>query len=146
MYTIDIEWTRNLETEFTYEKFNRDHLVKFNGGQVLKNSAAPEYFGHAECSNPEEILAAALASCHMLTFLAVACKSTYIVESYNCKATAIMGKNDDGKLSVTEINLAPRIVFNQTKEPTKEQLASLHEKAHRNCFIAQSIKSKVNIL
>lgn len=146
MYTVSIDWTRNLEVDFAYEKFNRNHTVIFSGGQKITNSAALEYFGDQSASNPEELLAAALGTCHMLTFLAVAAKSTFVVESYQCISTALMGKNAEGKFSVTEINLTPTIVFSADKEPTKEQLASLHDKAHRNCFIAQSIRPKVTIL
>lgn len=144
-YTINLEW-KKISDDFTYEKYNRNHNIAFSGNQTLKNSASPEYFGNSDMSNPEELLASALASCHMLTFLAIASKSGYNVQSYNCKAEAVLGKNDDGKMSVTEITLTPKIVYNGDKQPSDEQLKSLHEKSHKNCFIAQSLKTKVNVL
>lgn len=144
-YTINIEWKQTSE-DFSYEKYNRHHNVAFSGNQILKNSASPEYFGNSDMSNPEELLASALASCHMLTFLAIASKSGYNINSYNCKAEAFLGKNDDGRMSVTEITLTPEIVYNGDKRPSEDQLKSLHEKAHKNCFIAQSLKTKVNVL
>jgi organic hydroperoxide reductase OsmC/OhrA len=117
----------------------------FSGQQFLNNSAAPEYLGNADMANPEELLASSLASCHMLTFLAVAAKSGYIVESYNDQAIATLDKNEEGKIAVTVIDLKPVVEFSGEKIPDDEHLKSLHEKAHRNCFIANSIKSKVNI-
>ena len=145
VYTTCIVWKQTSD-DFSYEKYNRDHEVTFSGNQVLKNSAAPEYFGNSDMSNPEELLAAALASCHMLTFLAVASKSGYNIRSYICKAEAMLEKNEDGKMSVTQITLHPEIVYNGDKIPTSEQLKNLHDKSHKNCFIAQSLKTKVNIL
>ena len=146
MYTIELEWSNKNSPEFTFEKYNRNHSLFFSGDQVLLNSASPEYFGDQNAANPEELLASALASCHMLTFLAIASKSGYTINHYTCSATAVMGKNADGKMSVTEINLTPEISFTGEKIPNPEQLTSLHDKAHRNCFIAQSIQSKVNVL
>ncbi len=145
VYTTNIEW-KQTSSDFSFEKYNRNHTITFSGNHILKNSAAPEYFGNSDMSNPEELIAAALASCHMLTFLAVASKSGYNVQSYNCKAEALLAKNDEGKMSITEITLTPEIVYSGDKLPTPEQLKSLHEKAHRNCFIAQSLKTKVNII
>lgn len=144
-YTINLEWKQTSE-DFSYEKYNRHHTIAFSGNQTLMNSASPEYLGNSDMSNPEELLASALASCHMLTFLAIASKSGYDVRSYNCKAEAVLAKNDEGRMSVTEITLTPEIVYNGEKRPTDEQLKSLHEKSHKNCFIAQSLKTKVNVL
>lgn len=142
-YTNHLKWKR--EKAFTYESFNRDHEISFSGNQTLINSAAAEYFGSNDAANPEELLAASLSSCHMLTFLAVASKTGYTVDEYKVKAEALLDKNEEGRLSVTEINLYPDITFSGNKIPTDEQLKGLHDKAHRNCFIAQSLKTKVNI-
>jgi peroxiredoxin-like protein len=145
-YTINLNWKKE-NAEFTYEKYNRNHTVTFTGGnQTVKNSASTDYFGNADMTNPEELLAASLASCHMLTFLAVAAKSGYVVESYQCKAEAFMGKNAEGRMSVTEITLRPEISFSGEKQPDTEHLKGLHDKAHKNCFIAQSLQTKVNVL
>ncbi|MGZ3788505.1 MAG: OsmC family protein [Bacteriovorax sp.] len=143
-FTIDLNWKR--ETEFAYDKFNRSHTLSFSGNQVLRNSSAPEYLGNTDTANPEEILAAAVSSCHMLTFLAVAAKSGYTVDTYRDHAEATLDKNEEGKPAITQIDLHPVIEFSGEKLPSAEQLKSLHERAHRNCFIANSIKTKVNVL
>lgn len=144
-FKIQLNWKRTTE-DFGYDKFNRNHTLTFTGEQVLKNSSAPEYLGGEGFSNPEELLASALSSCHMLTFLAVASKMGYTVDSYADTAEAFLNKNEEGRMSVTEITLKPVIVFSGAKIPDADQLKSLHEKAHRNCFIANSIKTKVNVL
>lgn len=144
-YKIDLNWKRTT-ADFDYNTFNRNHTLQFSGEQLLRNSSAPEYLGNTDTANPEELIASALSSCHMLTFLAVASKMGYVVDSYADTAEAFLNKNEEGRFAVTEINLKPVIVFSGTKIPDADQLKSLHEKAHRNCFIANSIKSKVNIL
>ena len=68
-----IIWTRTTP-DFVYETYNREHHLEFAGGQVVKASAAPEYHGSANCMDPEKALVAAAASCHMLTFLALAAR------------------------------------------------------------------------
>ena len=145
LFNISIQW-KNTSDKFDYETFDRRHTIAFSGNQTLKNSSAPDFFGNTDSANPEELLASALASCHMLTFLVVASKSGYIVGSYTDQIEAILDKNEEGKLSVTTINLNPIVLFSGEKQPDVEKLKSLHEKAHRNCFIANSIKTKVNIL
>ncbi len=152
-YEISLSWQnkdkknneKNNSESFTYESYDRDHYINFGGNQKLLNSASPEYLGSKSASNPEELLAAALASCHMLTFLAIASKSGYAVASFTCKAEAILAKKENGKIAVTEINLYPAIGFIGEKIPDKALLEKMHAKSHANCFIAQSIQSKVNI-
>lgn len=142
-FSIDLKWNR--DGEFAFEKFSRKHQLNFSGSQSLLNSAAPEYFGDEDTANPEELLASALASCHMLTFLAIACKSGYIIDNYSDHADAILDKNEEGKFYISEIFLHPSIAFSGEKIPSKDQLKTMHDKAHRNCFVANSLKTKVHI-
>lgn len=145
-HKIDLLWENKDPAKLDYESYSRDHNLYLGGKQTLLNSAAVEFKGSADASNPEELLAAALASCHMLTFLAIASKTGHPVKKYSCMAEALLNKNENGKMAVTEINLTPVIEFYGEKIPGKEELAKMHDKAHHNCFIAQSIKAKVNIL
>ncbi|MBC7428207.1 MAG: OsmC family protein [Bacteriovorax sp.] len=144
-FIINIDWQRSSD-DFSYDTYNRSHVIYVGGDQTIHNSAAPEYKGDTDMTNPEELFASSLASCHMMTFLAVASRSGYIVDNYECKAEAFLGKNNNGKIWVSEITLYPLTVFSGDKYPTGEQLKSLHDKAHANCFIAQSINTKVNVL
>jgi peroxiredoxin-like protein len=144
-YSITLDWHNSNLEDFSYDNFKREHTINFSGEQELINSASPEFKGSDKTTNPEELLAAALASCHMLTFLAITSKKGIKVSRYACRAEALLNKKENGKMAVTEINLFPEIVFYGDQQPDNELLIKLHEQAHLNCFIAQSIQSKVNI-
>ncbi|WP_394129039.1 OsmC family protein [Shewanella maritima] len=126
-------------------EFNRDHQIEFGSGQVIQASSAPEYKGNAEKINPEENLLAALSSCHMLTFLAIAHLKRLPVASYQDNACAELGKNGAGKIAVTKMCLQPEVVFAEGVEVSDEVIDRIHQKAHANCFIANSLACEVEI-
>jgi len=142
-HRVGIIWERG-SAPFEYESFSRDHVWTFSGGQRVRASAAPGFFGNADCSNPEEALVAALASCHMLTFLAIAAKKRLVVARYEDEAVGILGKDEEGRYAVTRIVLRPRVEF-EGRVPEAGELERLHASAHRHCFIAHSIRSEVQV-
>jgi len=139
-----IVWKREAP-DFVYETYNREHVWEFESGQSLTASAAPEFHGSADKANPEQALVAAAASCHMLTFLALAARKRIVVDSYRDEAAGTLAQNDDGKMAVTVIALNPQITFAPGVEMSDEDLAALHAKAHRQCFIANSITSRITV-
>lgn len=139
-----LTWMRE-SADFSYDTYNREHSWSFDGGEVIKASASPAYKGNPSCVDPEETLVAAVSSCQMLTFLALAAKKRFIVDSYTDEAVGILEKDADGKLAITRISLNPRIGFSGEKKPSQEKLHQLCEAAHEHCFIASSIKSEVQI-
>ena len=141
-YRIQLEWKRNTP-DFDYESFERAHQIRFSGGAGLGASSAPEFKGDAKLANPEELLAAAVSSCHFLTFLAIAAKSRLTVDRYEDEAVAMLEKNSEGVMMVTKIYLRPKVVFGGDKLPEKDEIKILHKKAHKYCFIANSILSEV---
>ena len=144
-HRISLDWSRN-GGSFERGNYAKDHHIRFAGGQVLTNSAAPgAYGGNPAASNPEELLLSALSSCHMLTFLAVAANRGYIIDSYHDDAVATLDKNSEGKMAVVKAVLAPKVTFGGNKQPGKEDYAKLHERAHAGCFIANSVKTGVEI-
>ena len=96
-----IEWRRS-SADFTYQTYNRAHEWRFTAATV-PGSAAKEYRGDPERVNPEEALVAALSSCHMLTFLAVAAKRKVSLDSYEDDAVGVLEKNAAGKLAITRV-------------------------------------------
>jgi organic hydroperoxide reductase OsmC/OhrA len=140
----EVEWHYAVHLEQT-STYNRDHTVTLENGMVIANSAAPTYMGNATMSNPETLLLAALASCHMLTFLAVTSKRGFQVSHYQDKAVGTLGKNDDGRMAITHCTLSPTIEF-IGNPPSAEELQKFHASAHRNCFIANSLNTKVEII
>ena len=109
----------------------------------MRASAAPAYLGSESCVDPEEAFVASLSSCHMLTFLAIACKKQYVVDSYRDQAVGVLEKDGSGRLAIVRVNLRPQVRFGGEKTPTPEELAQMHDQAHHACFIANSVKTEV---
>lgn len=143
-HTAEVHWTAGPHPEQP-ESFSRDHTVRLENGHALLNSSAPAYFGNPLASNPETLLVAALASCHMLTFLAIAAKRGYIVTEYSDRAVGVLGKNADGRMAISHCTLNPKVQFSGDRRPLNDELHKLHESAHRNCFIANSLSTIVGI-
>lgn len=143
-HKVYLSW-KNESEDFSYEKYDRTHLLKFEGGTLVKASAAPEYLGKIEYVNPEEAFAASLSSCHMLTFLAIASRKRYIVETYEDHAVAILGKNEKLRLAVTRVYLRPKITFKGANIPDKAMIDEMHHRSHMECFIANSVFTEVII-
>jgi organic hydroperoxide reductase OsmC/OhrA len=144
-HRFDLRWERG-KSDFTYETYDRTHHWRFGGGVELDASSAPEYLGRADLPNPEEALVAACSSCHMLSVLAIAARQRFAVESYRDAAVGHLEKNADGKLAITRVELRPSVAFSGDKQPTREQIARMHEQAHKVCFIANSVKSEVSVV
>ena len=144
-HRIALDWSRN-GAPFERGNYPKTHIVRFDGGQTLRNSSAPgDYGGDASASNPEELLLSALSSCHMLTFLAVAANRGYVIDGYHDDATAELGKNADGKMAVVKATLVPKVTFSGDKRPNAEEYAALQARAHAACFIANSVKTQVEL-
>jgi organic hydroperoxide reductase OsmC/OhrA len=144
LHRASIAWARNGEAPFTYDTYTRDHRVTMETGLVFPASAAPDYRGNPSRTNPEELLVAALSSCHMLTFLAIAAKKGFVVETYEDDAVGVLERPEGGPTHVTRCTLRPRIRFSGAA-PDAETLAKLHAQAHRGCFIASSVKTAVTV-
>ena len=138
-----LTWKRN-DSGFGYKEYPREHEWSFpESGQTLSASAATEYLGKTECVDPEEAYTAALASCHMLTFLAIASMSGFVVDSYTDEAVGYLEKGENGKPWLARVALNPTIVFSGDKKPSPDDLDKLHHKAHEECFLANSVKTEV---
>ncbi len=103
----------------------------------------PVTWAASSVSNPEEAFVASLSSCHMLTFLAIACKKRLVVNAYHDHAVGVLEKDASGRLAITIVTLHPRIQFGGDRAPGPEELALLHEQADHACFIANSVKTDV---
>jgi len=98
-----------------------------------------------ENTNPEQALAASLSSCHMMTFLALSAKTKWPVLSYEDHAIAHLGKNDKKQMIVNKIDLHPKVSFDHGFEVSHEELEKMHDRAHRYCFIANTLDSGVEV-
>lgn len=143
-HSVRLEWkaTPHAEQSGTY---SRDHLARYSSGVSVPVSAAVGYLGNSELADPEQLLVNALASCHMLYFLAICEGSGYTVNTYEDTAVGKVSKGPDGAFWVSEIRLHPKATFSSQKQPDRNALERLHHRAHKGCFIANSIKTPVSI-
>ncbi|GAA0941617.1 OsmC family protein [Kribbella koreensis] len=141
-HVVDVSWSRG-EHEFTYQSYSRDHEWRFDGGVTVPGSANPAYLGtDSGTVDPEEAFVAALSSCHMLTFLAIAAKKRLVVDSYVDHAVGVMAKNEAGRMAVTRVTLHPVITF-AGETPDEAAMDRLHHLSHQECFIANSVTTEV---
>jgi organic hydroperoxide reductase OsmC/OhrA len=141
---IELHWQR-AEPGFHPGKYSAEHLVRYNNSYEVQVDAAPDWGGKPENTNPEQALAAALSSCHMMTFLALSAKAGWPVASYHDYAEAHLGKNAKGLMSVTRIDLRPVVRFDTGFEVDDTALAAMQNRAHRYCFIANTLAESVEI-
>lgn len=138
-----ISWKRETES-FDYKDYDRTHIWRFDNGAKVRAASAPAFLGDPACVDPEEAFVASVASCHMLTFLAIASRKRLTVDSYEDNAVGHMEKNEDGRLAITRVELHPKIVF--AEEVDAETLADMHHTSHEQCFIANSVKTEITVV
>jgi organic hydroperoxide reductase OsmC/OhrA len=143
-HRAEIHWQRQSEG-FDYPEYNRDHEWLFPCGVRIEASAAPVYLGSEARVDPEEAFVAAVASCHMLTFLAICARKSIVVDRYADSAVGYLEKNPTGRLAITHIELSPEIDF-KGPGPAEDDLRRLHQQAHEQCFVANSVRTAVSML
>src|SRR5579883_3363791 len=143
-----IHWQRaEPAADFLKGRYSRAHHWRFDGGFEVPASPSPSVvpapWSTAANVDPEEAYVAAIASCHMLTFLHLASRAGFVVESYVDAAVGVMGKTEQGRYWVAKVTLSPRITYGGDKQPSADELAHLHHDAHEQCFIANSVKTEI---
>ena len=125
---------------FLKGRFSREHTWTFDGGVTVPASPSPGVipvpYSNPANVDPEEAYVAAISSCHMMTFLFVASRQGFLVESYEDEAVGVMRKNERGAVWVSAVTLNPRIVYGGDRPPAVEDEQRLHHAAHEQCFIA----------
>ena len=148
-YTAKISWRSDSPETFTRNRYTRGHTWSFDGGIEVPASSSPHAvrvpFSVEAAVDPEEGLVASVSSCHMLTFLWVAAKKGFRIDSYEDDAVGEMTEGLLGKQWVSKITLDPKIEWYGDTRPTAEEIAEMHHEAHEGCYIANSIKSEIVI-
>jgi organic hydroperoxide reductase OsmC/OhrA len=146
-HTAALRWVRT-GPDFRRGQFSREHTWTFDGGVTVPASASPSVvpapWSSAAAVDPEEAFVASIASCHLLTFVWLASRAGFVVESYEDHAVGTMTKNERGVPWVSAVTLHPRIMWGE-RQPTPEELAELHHQAHEQCFIANSVKTAITV-
>ena len=139
---IDLYWKLG-EGKMSPGSYSNKHEIIFTPQIKINGDSAPEWNGNEININPEQTLAASLSSCHMMTFLALVAKMKWPIISYKDKAIASLGKNSKNLMSVTKIELNPKIVFSDNFSIDSSKMKEVQDRAHRYCFIANSLSNEV---
>ena len=140
-----VEWALKPGEDFLAGRYSRGHLVSFDGGVTLPASASPSVvrapWSVEAAADPEEMLVASLASCHMLWFLDLAKHAGVEVSRYRDEPVGRMGRMPSGRVGVTECVLRPAVDC----DADAATLADLHHRAHDACNIANSVLTIVRV-
>jgi organic hydroperoxide reductase OsmC/OhrA len=143
-----IAWKRT-SPDFLTGKYSREHTWTFDGGVTLPASPSPSVvpvpYSNPAHVDPEEAFVASISSCHMLTFLYLAGKAGFQVDSYRDEAVGVMTKNERGVPWISAVTLHPKVAYSGEKLPAPADIERLHHFAHEQCFIANSIKTEVKV-
>ena len=134
---------------FAKRQYSRAHTWSFDGGVTVPAAASvgavPVQFTDPSAVDPEEAYVAAIASCHLLSFLPLAALAGLVVLRYEDDAVGKMTRNEAGKMWVSDVELRPRITWGEGKAPSPEQEAELHHRAHEDCYIASSVRTEIRV-
>ena len=146
IYHATVVWQRQNDEKFIDNKFSRAHTWGFDEGVSVPASASPYVLpppmSRLDAVDPEEALIASLSSCHMLFFLYRAARAGLVADRYEDAPEAVMGKTPEGRTFIGTITLKPHVVW-VGNPPSHDQLEELHDKAHTDCYIGNSLISKI---
>ncbi len=122
-----------------YRGYSREFRCEIAGKPPLIGSADPTFLGDPELHNPEDHLLVALASCHMLSWLARCARRGVRVSGYVDQPEATMTWVGD-TYAFTDLLLRPRATITAGD---RDLALALHQEAHHLCFIARSVNFPV---
>jgi organic hydroperoxide reductase OsmC/OhrA len=141
-YSVTVEWTGNLGSGTAdYRAYGRDHEIGAAHKPSIAGSSDPAFRGDRARWNPEELLVAALSTCHQLWYLHVAADAGIVVTAYADRAEGIVTEQPDGSGRFTRVVLRPRVTI--TAGSDTDTAKALHHAAHEKCFIANSVNFPV---
>lgn len=144
-HSASILWER-AGAVFTDGKYARTHQASFDGGVGLAvTTALPLPSNTVPAADPEEMVVAATASCHMMFFLAFAKQAGFIVDTYHDAPVGTLGKDDTGVERFVEVVLSPKISWSGDNVPGAADVDLLHHKAHKACYIGNSLACPVRV-
>lgn len=141
-YRVEVAWSAGTSPGTTnYRAYSRNHAIAAAGKPPIEASSDPTFRGDAGRYNPEELLIAALSSCHMLWYLHLCSQRRIVATGYHDDADGTMELAPDGSGRFVRVTLRPTVTVAGAVDPAVA--TALHEDAHRFCFIAQSVNFPV---
>jgi organic hydroperoxide reductase OsmC/OhrA len=141
-YTCTLTWTGNTgEGTSAYRAYSREHVFSATGKPDLPGSSDPVFRGDKTRYNPEELLVAALASCHMLWYLHLCSDAKVVVVAYRDEPLGTLTEDAARGGYFTGVTLRPRVTIARGSDPANAR--ALHEPAHAKCYVANSVNFPV---
>jgi organic hydroperoxide reductase OsmC/OhrA len=137
-----LRWTGTAAESAGKLQLTRAFRVEFAGKAAIEGSSPSVFNGDDGKHNPETLMVASLMACHHLTYLAVCERSGVRLVAYTDQATGTLAIKD-GKMRMVEVQLRPRVTVADPGQV--ERAIALHEKAHSNCFMSNSVNFEVKI-
>lgn len=137
-YYLNLQWTGNRgEGTTNYRAYDRAYQIEASGKPIIFGSSDPAFRGDKNKYNPEELLVAAISSCHLLWYLHLCADAGVVVIDYSDRPLGKMSETQNGGGKFTEVILKPQVTI--ATESSKDRATQLHHKAHEFCFIANSV-------
>lgn len=141
-YRAQLTWSGNRGPgTITYESYGRDFAVRVANKPDLPGSADRAFRGDANRHDPEDWLLAALAGCHMLSYLALCARRGVVVVAYEDDALATLVPEAPGRFTTAVLRPAVTVAGSSHVALAQE----LHAEAHARCFIANSVAFPVTV-
>ena len=142
-YHVTNVWTGNLGSGTSdYRSYSRNHDLSVEGKYAAISTSADKMFrGDNTRYNPEELLVAALSSCHMLSYLHLCAVAGISVIEYRDEAEGSLDLHQDGSGNFTNVTLKPQVKI--TDASRIAEATALHHSAQEKCFIARSVNFPV---
>jgi len=137
-YNVDVKWNTERKGIMCSPELNID------AGSCIEVATPPQFpKGIPGIWSPEHLFTAAVSSCLMTTFLAIAENSKLEFKNFSCKSK---GKLElvDGKYIMSEVILEPTVIINNEKD--REKAERVLQKSEAACLISNSIKSKITMI
>lgn len=143
-YKLHLNWDGNRGAgTMTYTSYDRDFTSQVEGKHIITGSSHPAFRGNKNRYCPEELLLSSLSSCHMLWYLHMCAAHEVVVLDYEDNPVMEMEVKEFGNGDIKSATLSPSVRIASLDQ--RDQALAMHQKAHKKCFIAKSIKFDIII-
>jgi peroxiredoxin-like protein len=137
-----LQWTGSAAERDGKLALKRAFRIEFPGKAPIEGSSPAVFNGNESKHNPETLMVASLMACHHLTYVAVCERAGIRIVAYSDRGTGTLAIKD-GKMRMVEVLLRPRVTVADAAQV--ERALALHDKAHANCFISNSVNFEVKL-
>ncbi|MCA6365298.1 MAG: OsmC family protein [Bacteroidetes bacterium] len=133
-YPVQLNWTNDRQGRLSAPALT----------ETIAVATPPEFAGGMPgIWSPEHLFVAAVSSCLMTTFLAIAANSRLEYTGFSCTATGKL-EHVEGKYRITEVELKPLVTVADAS--LAERALRVLQKAEQHCLISNSVNSKVTMM